>query len=105
VIGRRFDLELLAAAADDGGDIDARLGVMQALDLVYPEAKSGEYSFKHALVRDALYRSLLTGPRVALHLKSVRRELKDAVEAGDGNGAAQSPARATRRFDPARATT
>ena len=26
-------------------------------------------SFKHALVRDALYQSLLTGPRAALHLK------------------------------------
>ena len=29
----------------------------------------GDYSFKHALVRDALYQSLLTEPRVALHLK------------------------------------
>ena len=69
VIGRRFDSELLAAAMDDGGDVDARLAAMQALDLVYPEVKSADYSFKHALVRDALYQSLLTGPRTALHLK------------------------------------
>ena len=69
VIGRRFDSELLGAVMDDGGDIDARLAAMQALDLVYPEAKSSDYSFKHALVRDALYQSLLTAPRVALHLK------------------------------------
>jgi class 3 adenylate cyclase len=69
VIGRRFDPELLAVAAEDGGDVDTRLAAMHALDPVYPEAKSGDYSFKHALVRDALYQSLLTGPRVAFHLK------------------------------------
>jgi class 3 adenylate cyclase len=68
VIGRRFDPELLATA-DDSGDIDARLNAMRALDLVYPEGESGVYSFKHALVRDALYQSLLSGPRAALHLK------------------------------------
>jgi hypothetical protein len=42
---------------------------MEALDLVYAEGKSGDYVFKHALSRDALYQSLLTGPRVTLHLK------------------------------------
>ena len=69
VIGRRFDPQLLAATADDGVDFDARLTAMQALDLVHHEAKSDDYAFKHALVRDALYQSLLTGPRAALHLK------------------------------------
>ena len=72
VIGRRFDPQLLAVVADDAGDIDARLAAMQALDLVHPEGKSGDYSFKHALVRDALYQSLLTGPRAALHLEDRR---------------------------------
>ena len=70
VIGRRFDPQLLAVVVDDGGKIDARLAAMQALDLVYPEGKSGDYAFKHALVRDALYQSLLTGPRAALHLRT-----------------------------------
>jgi predicted ATPase len=37
--------------------------------LVYEDEKSGEFVFKHALVRDALYDSLLSGPRMALHLK------------------------------------
>ena len=72
VIGRRFDPQLLAAAVDDTGDIEARLAAMQALDLVYPEGVSGEYAFKHALVRDALYQSLLTGARSALHLTIAR---------------------------------
>jgi class 3 adenylate cyclase len=80
VIGRRFDPQLLAAAAEVGSDIDARLAAIQALDLVYPDAKSGDYAFKHALVRDALYQSLLTGPRVALHLK-----IAEEIERHRGN--------------------
>ena len=69
VIGRRFDTELLAAVIDDTEEIDARLAAMQALDLVRSEGKSSDYSFKHALVRDALYQSLLTEARTALHSK------------------------------------
>ena len=84
VIGRRFDPQLLAAVADDGGDIDARLAAMQALDLVHPEGKSGDYAFKHALVRDALYQSLLTGPRAALHLK-----IAEEIERRSGNRLAE----------------
>jgi class 3 adenylate cyclase len=80
VIGRRFDPELLAAVANDGGSIDARLVAMQALDLIHVEAKSGDYAFKHALVRDALYQSLLTGPRVALHSK-----IAEEIERRSGN--------------------
>ena len=68
-IGRRFDPQLLAAVADSGCDVEARLTEMQALDLAHPEGKSGEYTFKHALVRDALYQSLLSGRRADLHLK------------------------------------
>ena len=42
---------------------------MQALDLVLREGNSDDYAFKHALVRDALYQSLLAEPRTFLHLK------------------------------------
>jgi tetratricopeptide (TPR) repeat protein len=80
VIGRRFVPELLATVAGDGGDVFARLAAMQAIDLVYPEPRSSEYGFKHALVRDALYRSLLTGPRTALHLK-----VAEEIERRSGN--------------------
>ena len=80
VIGRRFDPQLLAVAADDGLGFDARLTAMQALDLVHHEAKSDDYAFKHALVRDALYQSLLTGPRTALHLK-----IAEEIERRSGN--------------------
>ena len=62
VIGRQFDPQLLAVVVGET-DIDDRLAAMQALDLVHRESKSGDYAFKHALVRDALYQSLLTEPR------------------------------------------
>jgi tetratricopeptide (TPR) repeat protein len=68
VIGRRFDPLLLAVAVNDA-DGDARLAATQSLDLVHRVGKSDDYSFKHALVRDALYQSLLSDARSALHAK------------------------------------
>lgn len=79
VIGRQFDPQLLIGAVGET-DIDDRLAAMQALDLVHREAKSDDYAFKHALVRDALYQSLLTGPRIALHLK-----IAEEIERRSGN--------------------
>ena len=79
VIGRRFDPQLLATTVGET-DIDARLAAMQALDLVLREGKSGDYAFKHALVRDALYQSLLTEPRKSLHLK-----IAEEIERRSGN--------------------
>jgi class 3 adenylate cyclase len=67
-IGRQFDPELLTVVIGET-DVDARLAAMQALDLVRSDGKSGDYEFKHALVRDTLYQSLLTDPRKALHFK------------------------------------
>ena len=78
VIGRRFDAELLRAVAevDPAGPLDTAA----ALDLVHRDQKSDSYSFKHALVRDALYESLLTAPRAAIHLK-----VAEEVERRSGN--------------------
>jgi len=67
VIGKRFDKALLATLIDDGDDLDTQLAAMQALDLIYSERDSSDYFFKHALVRDALYQSLLTEARTELH--------------------------------------
>jgi class 3 adenylate cyclase len=68
VIGRRFDPLLLALAVNDT-DVDDRLAALQSLDLIHRAGKSDDYSFKHALVRDALYQSLLSDARSALHAK------------------------------------
>jgi tetratricopeptide (TPR) repeat protein len=67
VIGRRFDADLVARVTGVS-DLDASLAAMQGLDLVHHEGKTGDYSFKHALVRDAVYNSLLNARRAALHL-------------------------------------
>jgi class 3 adenylate cyclase/tetratricopeptide (TPR) repeat protein len=68
VIGRRFDPQILAVAVSETA-IDAGLASMQALDLIRPQERSGEFVFKHALVQDALYQSLLTEVRTTLHAK------------------------------------
>jgi class 3 adenylate cyclase len=80
VIGRRFDRDLLAAVVDKTVDIDARLVAMQTLDLVRTQDRSRDYFFKHALVRDALYQSLLTEARTALHAR-----IAEEIERRSGN--------------------
>ncbi|HLJ64110.1 MAG TPA: hypothetical protein VKT70_08400, partial [Stellaceae bacterium] len=66
------------------GTIEAGLAAMAALDLVHRDEPSGDYLFKHALVRDALYQSLLSGPRAALHLR-----IAEEVERRNGNRLAE----------------
>ena len=71
--------ELLAVVVGEI-DVNVRLTAMQALDLIRSEGKSSEYAFKHALVRDALYESLLTDARKSLHLK-----IAEEIERRSGN--------------------
>ena len=80
VIGRRFDSELLALVLNDSDDLDSRLDAMEVLDLIRAESNSTNYSFKHALVRDALYQSLITETRKALHLR-----IAEEIERRSGN--------------------
>jgi class 3 adenylate cyclase len=79
-IGRNFDRELLQVALPDIDNIDGRLADMQALDLIRYEVRTGIYSFKHALVREALYQSLLTSVRTALHAR-----IAEEIERRSGN--------------------
>lgn len=79
-IGRHFDPTLLAAVAGDEVGVEARLERMAALDLVHLDSTSGGYSFKHALVRDIVYQSLLTTTRSALHLR-----IAEQIERRSGN--------------------
>ena len=69
VIGREFSRALLAVVADlSGAALDEALARLVAAELVFP--RGGEvYLFKHALVRDAAYRSLLRGRRQVLHTR------------------------------------
>jgi class 3 adenylate cyclase/tetratricopeptide (TPR) repeat protein len=69
VIGRRFDPALVIAVSGAQETSEASFASMETLDLVHRDQRSGDYVFKHALVQNALYGGLLTGPRVALHLR------------------------------------
>ncbi len=73
-IGREFSYELLAAVAQNGdADLQAALGRLNEAGLVFcrgtpPQAT---FLFKHALVRDAAYGTLLRGQRQQLHSRVV----------------------------------
>ncbi|HZZ21897.1 MAG TPA: AAA family ATPase [Roseiarcus sp.] len=75
VVGRRFDPDLVAVVGDASGTAQASFAAMEAFDLIRRVERSSDYVFKHALVRDALYNGLLSGPRAALHLR-VAEELE-----------------------------
>jgi class 3 adenylate cyclase/predicted ATPase len=70
VIGREFSHDLLAAVADrPEPDLETALDQLVAAELIFrrgipPEAT---YRFKHALVQDAAYQSLLKSKRHQLH--------------------------------------
>ena len=75
VIGRQFAFSLLAAIfAGDGTALDVALDKLVAAGIVFPEGRGLErsYSFKHALVRDAAYESLLLGRRREWHERIAR---------------------------------
>ena len=82
VIGRRFSPDLLATIATQ--EAEQRLAAMQALDFVHRDAAGGDFVFKHALVRDALYGSMLASPRAALHLR-----IAEELERRNGNRLAE----------------
>lgn len=86
-IGRRFDPELLRSASQYSGDLAAWLELMEASDLIRRHSESEDYLFKHALVRDALYDSILTPRRMMLHLSVAseieRRSANRLVEAAE----------------------
>ena len=70
VFGRQFGFALLDAVAQRrGGELEAALAKLVAAGIVFPEGRGRErsFSFKHALVCDAAYESLLLARRRDLH--------------------------------------
>ena len=69
-IGREFSYELLIAAApeSEAAMLDG-LNLLVAADLVFQRGvpPAADYHFKHALVQDTAYGTLLRGPRRGLH--------------------------------------
>lgn len=90
VVGRTFPRRVLDAIADKGGrrryNLDSALLTLEREELVY-EQKPGpdpEYAFKHHLIQETAYNSLLKQERAILHqwvaefLENLRTEVRDA---------------------------
>lgn len=91
VAGRRVTHDQLAAASDlPSAALDA--GVRQAVEMNVLEAGGRHYSFRHALLGEAVYDDLLPGERVRLHARYVA-----AIADGTGLGTAAELARHARR--------
>ncbi len=74
VIGREFRLELLRAIhTGSAAELDAGLEALVAADLVHPvaDASAGIFAFKHGLMHQATYETLLLRDRQQLHLRIV----------------------------------
>ena len=62
VIGRSFDRQVLEAATGlEGPGLDAELRRLQEHALIEPSPRSDEMQFRHALIHEASYRSVLRG--------------------------------------------
>jgi class 3 adenylate cyclase/tetratricopeptide (TPR) repeat protein len=79
VIGREFSYVLLnSVVRHDEAKLKAGLAQLEDAELVFRRGESTEaiYSFKHALVRDAAYESLLRSRRQVLH-RQIAEALRD----------------------------
>ncbi|MBT3553499.1 MAG: AAA family ATPase [Rhodospirillaceae bacterium] len=65
VIGRGFDADIVGEVA--GGDTGSIIAELERLELIHGGARGDGYIFKHALIQDAVYDSLLSDKRAALH--------------------------------------
>ncbi|MSO75726.1 MAG: adenylate/guanylate cyclase domain-containing protein [Alphaproteobacteria bacterium] len=85
-IGRNFSHELLLAASRQSeAETGAALDGLVSAGLVFQRGvpPQAEYQFKHALIQDTAYGTLLRGPRQALHARiarAMRERSPDIVE-------------------------
>jgi class 3 adenylate cyclase/predicted ATPase len=89
VIGRGFSYELLRAVHPVAeADLERTLRSLADAELLYPRGIEPEaiYQFKHALIQDVAYQSLLRGKRRQYH-----RQIAEALEQGLGRAAEARP--------------
>ncbi|WP_308043126.1 helix-turn-helix transcriptional regulator [Nocardioides mangrovi] len=90
VSGRRVSHEMLAATSGlDGAELDE--GLRKAVEMNVLLAQEERYSFRHALLGEAVYDDLLPGERVRLHAQYV-----EALRSGAARGTAAELARHAR---------
>ena len=61
IVGRSFYYRVLDAILDSGSELDTRLGELQQANLIFEATRQPEreYSFRHALLDEAAYRTIL----------------------------------------------
>jgi class 3 adenylate cyclase/tetratricopeptide (TPR) repeat protein len=69
VIGPVFLQDLVVAASGLNGEVPHHLEDLEGQDLVVRDSETGGWRFKHVLVREAIYDSLLGPQRQALHAR------------------------------------
>ena len=82
-IGREFSHDLIAAVADmPTVDLDRALARLADAEIVYRQRSRNAivYTFKHALIQDAAYSSLLRGPRQQMHARIAQTLVRDYPE-------------------------
>lgn len=82
-IGREFEYQLLAAVCLlPESTLREALTALEKAELIYPRgSRHWSYSFKHALVRDAAYESLLHSNRQLIHTRLTRALEEDPKSA------------------------
>jgi tetratricopeptide (TPR) repeat protein len=73
VIGRLFDLRILRRLTGLNGGLDPQIQYLQDVSLI--EALLEEYAFRHVLIQEATYESILLKTRAELH-----RQIGEALE-------------------------
>ena len=84
VLGPSFPASLLGPFCDLSGEqADAQIESLLDRQFLVPSSQSPEqsYSFRHALIQEALYDTMLRSDRAKLHEKA-----GEAIEGGDGGG-------------------
>jgi predicted ATPase len=71
VIGRSFDLKTLSALESTANGLDEKIQKLEHAGLVHMESNGGspEYAFRHALLHEATYNSILLKRRRELHTR------------------------------------
>ena len=69
IVGRSFYYRVLDAILDTGAGLEARLGELEQANLIFEAARQPEreYSFRHALLQEAAYRTILRKHRREFH--------------------------------------
>jgi tetratricopeptide (TPR) repeat protein len=67
-IGLRFDVDLLSLVFENKDEAGAALRRLETQELIYREASASDYVFKHTMLRETVYQSMVSDRKEDLHL-------------------------------------